>query len=109
MCLSFSDHHMMLLPQGGPQMNKFEQVSSNQHQMSLAEGIQVWCPGRVPYHVTYPMMHLMSPNTCQQTDSCENITFQQLLLQAVITICIVEKEVRNYREFSVLSSFRKRK
>ena len=38
-----SDHHQMSLP-GGPNMNKFEQVSSDHHQMSLAGGIpQVWC------------------------------------------------------------------
>ena len=34
-----------------PQMNKFERVSSDHHQMLHAgQG--------VPYHVTYPMMHL---------------------------------------------------
>ena len=52
------------------QMNKFEQVSNDHHQMSLAgEGVgpqgwclgdgvspQVWCAGGVPYHVTYFML-----------------------------------------------------
>ena len=27
-----------------PQMNKFEQVSCDDHQMSLAGGSKVWCP-----------------------------------------------------------------
>ena len=31
--------------------------------------------GGWPYHVTYPMMHLMLPTPNGQTDSCENITF----------------------------------
>ena len=49
----------------GPQMNKFEQVSSDHHQMSLAGGAGVGPQvlkaggGGVPYHVTYPMMDLM--------------------------------------------------
>ena len=32
----------------GPQVNKFEQVSSDDHQMSGAEGLdaQIWCLGR---------------------------------------------------------------
>ena len=42
---------------------------------------QVPCPGRVgdglPYHVTYPMMHLLLP------DACENITFPKLRLRVV--------------------------
>ena len=44
-----------------PQMNKFEQVSSDDHQMSVAG----WYPrsqgqkSGVPYHVTYSMMRVM--------------------------------------------------
>ena len=74
------------------QMNKFEQVSNDHHQMSLAgEGIgpqgwclgdgvspQVWCAGggggTIPcdlFHVTYPH---------GQTDACKNITFHKPLL-----------------------------
>ena len=93
-------------------MNKYEQVSTDHHQMPLAgwrvsvprpdipgEGKReggrglvprsdVWGEG-VTYLVTYPMMHLMLPNTPpslltdRQTDTCENITFPQLRLQAV--------------------------
>ena len=37
MWLSFSGHRQMSLP-GGPQMNKFEQVSSNCHQMAQGDG-----------------------------------------------------------------------
>ena len=62
---------------GGPQMNKFEQVSSDHHQMSLGRGRSPGLMsrgrgglrgGRSPglisgeegtYHVTYPMMYLM--------------------------------------------------
>ena len=61
---------------GGPQMNKFEQVSCDHHQISLAE--RVWCPeGRgagVP-HLTYPMMHLMLPTPTdphEQTNAVGN-------------------------------------
>ena len=61
----------------GPQINKFEKVSSDHHQMSLAgeEGRSpwVWCLGEmwVPYHVTYPMMHLMLTTPSQLwTDRC---------------------------------------
>ena len=47
---------------------------------------QVCCLGEgVPYHVTYPIMHLMLPNTPEQTDTCENIAFPQLHLRAIIT------------------------
>ena len=42
MCFSFSYHHQMLLEEigvgVGPEMNKFEQVSSDHNQMSLAGG-----------------------------------------------------------------------
>ena len=36
---------------------------------------------RIPYHVTYPKMHVMylTPPR-EQTDACENITFPQLRL-----------------------------
>ena len=48
----------------GPQVNKFEQVSSSYHQMSAAEDrLTGLMPGEgaegVPYHVTYPMVHVM--------------------------------------------------
>ena len=70
-----------------PYQNKFEQVSSDHHQMSLAgRSPQVSSPewgtppdllGEVPYHVTYPMIHLMlpTPPPDRQTHTCENITF----------------------------------
>ena len=34
----FGDHHFNALERGGHQVNKFEQVSSDDHQMSLARG-----------------------------------------------------------------------
>ena len=73
-------------------MNKFEQVSSDDHQLSLAGSgvprseVQGRSPGLmsgggavssgegVSYHVTYPMMHLMLPLPhCGLADACENI------------------------------------
>ena len=45
------------------QLNRFEQVASDDHQMSVVGGgPQVWCPEKregVPHHVTYPMTHVM--------------------------------------------------
>ena len=89
---------------GKSQMNKFEQVSSDHHQMSLAGESQLlchigvsglifrWVPylsWGVPYHVTYPMLHLMLPTPlrCEQTDTCESITFimQRYLRPVIIT------------------------
>ena len=73
----------------GPQVNKFEEVCSDDHQMSVAGGeggIQVPCLGGTPYHVTYPMIHVMLP-TCPsrgQNDGQTPVkTFLYLLLQAV--------------------------
>ena len=98
-CFSFSGHHQLVLL-GNRQMSKFEEVSSDQHQMSLARGFpgltsrgagEVVCyltfsGDGVPYHVTYPMMHLMilaQPPPCKQTDACESITFPQRYLRTV--------------------------
>ena len=96
----------------GPQVHKFEQVSSDDHQMSVAGGgygqgqgvglSRRWwggvgwvypeevgwrlvCPERgTSYHATYPMTHMMLPTpSLGQTHNCENITFPQLLLRAV--------------------------
>ena len=64
-------------------MNKFEQVSSDHHQMSLLGDKSPGVNGGVPlpcdlshdaFDVTYPY---------EQTDACENITFSQLYLGAV--------------------------
>ena len=46
---------------GGRSSNdKFEQVSSNHHQMSLAVGVGMSEKGGCsPYYVTCPMMHVM--------------------------------------------------
>ena len=48
----------------GPQVNKFEQVSSDDHQISVAGKDGSRSPGMmsgegVPFHGTYPMMHMM--------------------------------------------------
>ena len=86
-------------------MKNFEQVSGDDHQVSLAEGGYVQMGGEgvrcvqvgisrgvggypltcnlshdaYTYDVTYPT----PPSPCGQTDICENITFPQLLLRAV--------------------------
>ena len=39
-----SDDHQMS-PEGDPEVNKFEQVSSDGHQVSLAEGSHIWNGG----------------------------------------------------------------
>ena len=61
---------------GSPQVNKFGQVFSDHHPMSLAERARSDVQGYltdlsqgVPYHVTYPMMHLMLPIPLW-TDKC---------------------------------------
>ena len=63
-----------------PEMNKFEQISSGHHQMSIAGA---WTEGWVchpgggplccvqggsPYHLSYPMIHLMYLLPCGQND-----------------------------------------
>ena len=86
-------------------MNKFEQVSSDYHQLSVAEvdipgprsggggnprshvggGMGIpgpMCGGGVPYYVTYPMMHIMYLHTPTPR---ENITFPRLRLRALKT------------------------
>ena len=42
-----------------PQVNKFEQVSSDDHQMPLAVGLGSVCPGGP---LPYLMMHVMLPS-----------------------------------------------
>ena len=70
----------MSLP-GGPQMNKFEQVSSDHHQMSLA-GVPMsdgwpyptwhFLRGTPPCDLSHDALDVISP-TCKQTDACEHI------------------------------------
>ena len=57
----------------GYQVNKFEQVSSDDHDISLA-GVLRTSGGDTPYHVTYPMMHMMLPTPPRQTATREDIT-----------------------------------
>ena len=68
------------------QVNKFEQVSSDDHQMSVTGGGSPGLMFGVPYHVSYPMMHvIIPPPTPMNIYACENIAFLQLRLRAVIT------------------------
>ena len=102
----------------GPQVNKFEQVSNDDHQMSVAEGrqgrCQVWCPTEGvgaqvwclgegdggTYHMTYPIMYVMYIPSFHPfgqndwlTDTCESITLPQLLtvLSELLNLAIQEK------------------
>ena len=79
----------------GPKVNKFEQISSDDHQMSLAGGkylqevdIYIHGVGRYvqtggsPDHVAFPMMHVMLPTlTLEQNDRS---LWNQLPLQVVM-------------------------
>ena len=84
-------------------MNKFEQVSSDGHQMSLAEESQVSWPGLgVPGFMsgggqsqgaactmgsnTSWVMVTWDPHLGRQTHNCENITFQQLRSFSKLTL-----------------------
>ena len=85
---------------------KFDQVSSDDHQMSLAGGVprspvmatrshqqgcpQVSCLGQV--HMSQCIMgngHMGTPSPYEQIDACENHTFLQLRLWAVIKWCLI--------------------
>ena len=72
----------------GPQVNKFEQVSSDDHQRSVAGGVGscLLSGGGVRYSDVQYIMgngHMGPLPHCGQTDARENITFLQLCLQAV--------------------------
>ena len=82
----------------GLQVNKFEQVSSDDHQMSLAggNGLEGWwvCPG---VGVGYPLPCDLSHDVCDvifpvsgQTHAYENITFSQLMRVVKTTTEITE-------------------
>ena len=66
----------------GPKVNKFEQVSSDDHQMSVAVGVGLTSGIRAVggTHVTW-----RPPQTECQIDTCENLIFMQPRLQEIIT------------------------
>ena len=93
----------------GPEMNKFEQVSNDHHQMPLAaEG--EWSPDLMPrsYPTIWPIPWCiwcyLSPRG--QTDACENITFPQLHLRAVKTRPQFIKTACEPRNLGMLSIFK---
>ena len=51
-----------------------------------------------PNHVTHAMIHLMLPTltSCEQTDACENITFPQTYLRAVMKKILYYFRYRGY-------------
>ena len=57
---------MVVMGSIGPHVNKFEQISSDNHHMSLG-GVGVSRGGGTPYHVTYPIMHVISSIPRDQT------------------------------------------
>ena len=67
-------------------MNKFEQVSSDDHQMSVAggryTGLMSGGGGTLPCDLSHDAFDHTYPR--EQTDACENITFPQLRLRVVI-------------------------
>ena len=89
------------------QVNKFEQVSSDDHQMPVAGGESPGLMFGIPYHVSYPMMHvIISPPPHEQTYACENIAFLHLRLRSVITwwhvcVCVRAKNSIYKIHFSV--------
>ena len=73
---------------GGPQVNKFQQVSSDGHQMSLTKG-----PGQEPRgpctvrsHASWILVTWGGTLLDRQTDTTENITFLQLRSWPVIKV-----------------------
>ena len=73
---------------GGPQMNKFGQVFSDHHPMSLAERARCNVQGTFPrgyptmWRIPWCIWCYLSP--CEQTDACQNTTFPQRYLRAVM-------------------------
>ena len=72
------------------------------------------CPGGgyiqwgIPYHVIYPMMHVMLPTPLSpcgqndwQTDTCENITLSPLRLRAVTLGSASNESGKNEQIFTV--------
>ena len=57
--------------------------------------------GRVPYHVSYPMMHVMLPSPLslvdRMIDTRENIAFPQLLLRVIKTKKTDSQEIKLWR------------
>ena len=82
------------------------QWSLHHHQMSLAGGIPGLMSGGfgdttwpfprgwgAPYHVTYPMVHLMLPRVNVQMPVKENVTFMQTYLRAVINSVLLKNSL----------------
>ena len=97
----------------GPQVNKFEQFTSNDRQILVAWGTPGLMPKGwsdvqgVPYHVTYAVMHVMflPPTPNRMTDAYENIVFPQLHWRAVmkfVPVFILSPKNYSYHQFSRL-------
>ena len=58
---------------------------------------QVWCLGvGVPYHVTYPMMHVMYlPPPLGQTHACKNITFPVKIIDSIFILKAYNKFIKS--------------
>ena len=67
---------------GGAQMNKFEQVSSDHQEGDTLPDLSQGGP-----YLAFPgggILPLSPPPPCEQTGACENITFPQTYLRAVM-------------------------
>ena len=69
---------MSLSGELGPRMNKFEQVSSDDHQMSLAEGVLylTFPRGTLPRDLSHDAFDIPLDG---QTDPCGNITSRNFI------------------------------
>ena len=75
------------------EVNKFKQASSDHHQMSLEGAVSglmsrgvpnlTWPVPRGRYNLSHDAFDVTYPAPSEQPDTCENITFLQLRLQAV--------------------------
>ena len=65
---------------GCPRVNKFEQVSSDSHQISLVRG---QAGGGVRSNASWVIVIWAPPPACEQTDTSENITFPILYWREV--------------------------
>ena len=76
-------------------LNKFEPVSSDDHQMSVAEGVPR--SDVVGYPTMWPWTHdtcdVPTPTPGVQTDAGESITFPQLRLRAVKTVVKMKTKI----------------
>ena len=85
----------VLVRRGDPKVKKFEQISSDHHQMSVAGGVGCWGEGILPCDLSHGTFDYI-PHLCEHTHVCENCTFPKLNLQAVIIHNVTNTTVEKY-------------